>query len=208
VLEETGMIVIVGEWVLRSVCNQQRRWQQEGLRPLRVSVNVSALQFQNPSFVASVQRVLRETGVSPSLIELELTESLLMRNAEQASATIGALKTLGLGISIDDFGTGYSSLNYLRNLSVDYLKIDRSFVSEIATSARDRAIAGAIAELANALGITLIAEGVENEAQASFFSSTRYGELQGFMFSKALPPEQVRRYLMPAAGPATLAPAP
>ena len=209
VLEETGMMVVVGEWVLRQTCTQVRRWQQEGLRPLRVSVNVSSLQFQSAGFVAMVARVLRETGVAPPLVELELTESLLIRNAEQASATIGALKALGVSISIDDFGTGFSSLNYLRNLAVDYLKIDRSFVTEIATNPRDRAIANAIAELAKALGITVVAEGVETETQASFFSSIRCGELQGFMFSKALPPDQLRRFLAaaPEAVPVPAVPA-
>ena len=199
VLEDTGMMTIVGEWVLRSACTQACRWQELGMEPLRVSVNVSSQQFQSGSFVALVERVLRDTGVRPGLIELELTESLLISNAEQARATIGALKALGLWISIDDFGTGYSSLSYLRHFAVDYLKIDRSFVAELASSARDRAVATAIIELAKALDITVVAEGVETQAQAKFLSSVDCGELQGFLFCKPVPVDQLARYLASAS---------
>jgi EAL domain-containing protein (putative c-di-GMP-specific phosphodiesterase class I) len=196
VLESTGMMNAVGEWVLRSACAQIGRWQQQpGWVPLRVSVNVSAVQFQNVSFVAMVEAVLRDTGVSPDLIEFELTESLLIHDPEQANATIQALKALGIRIALDDFGTGYSSLNYLRHFAVDYLKIDRSFVIEIATNARDRAVATAIIELARALNITVVAEGVETEAQAAFFSDLHCGELQGFLFCKPLPVDQLQPYL-------------
>ena len=199
VLEDTGMMTIVGEWVLRTACAQIGRWREEGVQALRVSVNVSSMQFQNSTFVAMVERVLADTGVAPELIELELTESLLITNPEQARVTIGALKKLGIRIAIDDFGTGYSSLNYLRHFNVDYLKIDRSFVTEIATNARDRAVATAITELAKALDITVVAEGVETEAQAAFFCATHCGELQGFLFCKPLPVEQLRVYLAAAA---------
>ena len=198
VLEDTGMMIIVGEWVLRSACSQARRWQQERREPLRVSVNVSSLQFQSANFVAMVERVLADTGVPPALVELELTESLLIENAEQARCTIAALKALGLRIAIDDFGTGYSSLNYLRHFAVDYLKIDRSFVTDIASNSRDRAVAIAITELARALGITVVAEGVETAAQAVFFSGIHCGELQGFLFSKALPVDRLERFLAQA----------
>lgn len=199
VLEDTGMMLLVGEWVLRSVCNQIRRWQQEGQEPLRVSVNVSSLQFQGASFVAMVERVLRDTGAPPALLEIELTESLLIKNAEQARTTLAALKALGLRVSIDDFGTGYSSLNYLRHLSVDYLKIDRSFVTNIASNSRDGAVVVAITELARALNIAVVAEGVETEAQAAFFSGIHCGELQGFLFSPALPIDQLRYFLAQAS---------
>jgi len=196
VLESTGMMNAVGEWVLRSACAQICRWQQQpGWVPLRVSVNVSAVQFQNDTFVAMVEAVLRDTGVPPGLIEFELTESLLIHDPERANATIQALKALGIRIALDDFGTGYSSLNYLRHFAVDYLKIDRSFVTEIATNARDRAVATAIIELARALNITVVAEGVETEAQATFFSDLQCGELQGFLFCKPLPVDQLQHYL-------------
>jgi diguanylate cyclase (GGDEF)-like protein len=195
VLEETGMMAIVGEWVLRSACTQIRRWRQQGMAPLRVSVNVSSVQFQSATFVATVARVLGDCAIDPALIELELTESLLISNAAQASEAIDALKALGVRISIDDFGTGYSSLNYLRHFAVDYLKIDRSFVTEIATNARDRAVAKAIIDLAKALDITVVAEGVETEAQAAFFSGMDCGELQGFLFCRPLPVDQLQRFL-------------
>ncbi len=198
VLEDTGMMTIVGEWVLRSACMQVCHWRAEGMAPLRVSVNVSPVQFQNNAFVPMVQRVLRETGAPAELIEIELTESLLIANVEQARSTISALKALGLRISIDDFGTGYSSLNYLRHFAVDYLKIDRSFVTDIANSPRDRAVVVAIIELAKALDITVVAEGVETEAQATFFADAHCHELQGFLFCRPLPVAELGRYLAAA----------
>lgn len=197
VLEDTGMMTAVGEWVLRSACGQICNWQLLHCAPLRVSVNVSPSQFRNANFVAMVESVLRDTGASPALLELELTESLLIGNPEQASATINALKALGISIALDDFGTGYSSLNYLRHFAVDYLKVDRSFVTEIATNGRDRAVATAIIELAAALDIKVVAEGVETEAQAAFFACMQGGELQGFLFSKPLPVRELLRYLAP-----------
>jgi diguanylate cyclase (GGDEF)-like protein len=199
VLEDTGMMTIVGEWVLRSACMQICRWRAEGMAPLRVSVNVSPVQFQNNAFVPMVRRVLRDTGAPPGLVEIELTESLLIANVDQARTTISELKALGLRISIDDFGTGYSSLNYLRHFAVDYLKIDRSFVTDIADSPRDRAVVVAIIELAKALDITVVAEGVETEAQATFFSDAHCNELQGFLFCRPLPVEALGRYLAAAA---------
>ena len=189
------MMPIVGEWVLRSACTQLRQWRDEGLPPLRVSVNVSPAQFQGAGFLAMVERVLRDTGADPSLVELELTESTLLADPEQARHALAALKGLGLSVSIDDFGTGFSSLNYLRHLAVDFLKIDRSFVSEIASSARDRAVAGAIIHLAEALGIAVVAEGVETQAQAEFFRGTHCAELQGYLFCRPLPAAQLREFL-------------
>ena len=206
VLEDTGMMTIVGEWVLRSACMQIGRWRAEGMPPLRVSVNVSSVQFQSNAFVPMVQRVLRETGAPPGLIELELTESLLIANVEQARSTIEALKALGLQISIDDFGTGYSSLNYLRQFAVDYLKIDRSFVKDIAGNPRDRAVVVAIIELAKALDITVVAEGVETEAQAAFFADADCDELQGFLFCRPLPVDQLGRHLAAASKAADVHP--
>ena len=198
VLEDTGMMTIVGEWVLRSACTQVMRWREAGMAPLRVSVNVSSLQFQSASFVTMVQRVLRDTAVPPELIELELTESVLISNAEQARATISALKAIGVRVSIDDFGTGFSSLNYLRRMDVDYVKIDRSFVTDIVNNTRDQAVATAIVELARALNMTVVAEGVETEAQARFFTGVECGELQGFLFCKPLPVGQLERFLAAA----------
>ena len=201
VLEDTGMMPIVGEWVLRTACTQVCRWQQANMPPLRVSVNVSSVQFQSRTFVPMVERVLHQTGAPASLIELELTESLLITNAEQASATIAELKALGLCISIDDFGTGYSSLNYLRNFSVDFLKIDRSFVSGVATHPRDHAVAAAIIELARALKMSVVAEGVETETQAAMLTSAGCDELQGYLFSRPLPVAEIESYLTATNSP-------
>ena len=195
VLEDTGMMGLVGEWVLRSACTQIGRWHSAGQAPLRVSVNVSSSQFQSANFVTVVERVLHDTGVPPALVELELTESMLIGNSGQARDMLRALKALGVSIAIDDFGTGYSSLNYLRHFAVDYLKIDRSFVTDIATNPRDRAVARAISELAQALDIPVVAEGVETEAQAAFFSGIHCGELQGFLFSRPVPVHQLEAFL-------------
>jgi len=191
VLEDIGMMPIVGEWVLRGACMQVRAWQQQGRQPLRVSVNVSPVQFQAPGFVAMVRRVLQDTGVPPALIELELTETLLMAHPQQASDTLDAIRAMGVRLSIDDFGTGFSSLNYLRHFAVDYLKIDRSFTAEIASDARARAVVQAIIDVAAALKIGVVAEGVETGAQADFYTAAGCGELQGFLFSRPLPPEQL-----------------
>lgn len=201
VLEDMGMMSMVGEWVLRSACTQINTWRQSGKAPARVSVNISTSQFQGPGFVPMVARVLADSGVSPSLIELELTETLLIANPDQARATLTALKALGVSISIDDFGTGYSSLNYLRHFAVDYLKIDRSFITHIATVERDRAVATAITELARALGITVVAEGVETEAQAAILSGIHCGELQGYLFSRPQAPESVEGFLESRVAP-------
>ncbi|QTN24743.1 EAL domain-containing protein [Rhizobacter sp. AJA081-3] len=194
-LEDTGMMPIVGEWVLRTACAQTRAWHEAGMAPLRVSVNVSTSQFQSDTFVPMVRRVLAESGAVPAQLELELTESLLIAHADRARTTIAELKAMGLRISIDDFGTGYSSLNYLRHLDVDFLKIDRSFVTDIASNPRDRAVASAIIELAGALDIAVVAEGVETQAQAAFFSSTPCAELQGFLFCRPLPAQRVMGFV-------------
>lgn len=201
VLEETGMIHLVGEWVLRSACEQHRCWADAGFAPVRVSVNISARQFQNPGFAATVTRILAATGVQPDAIELELTESLLITNPQQASVSLKALKALGLRLAIDDFGLGYSSLGYLRDFEVDCLKIDRSFVSDVTSNPRDRALAAAIVQLAGSLGISVVAEGVETDAQAAFFTELECNELQGFLFCKPLPATQITRYLGNAAVP-------
>ena len=207
-LEETGLMLKVGEWVLHSACAQAEQWRREGFEPLRISVNVSALQFQSQDFLPMVRRALAQSGIEPTLVELEMTESLLIGNVEQARITIAALKALGLSISIDDFGTGFSSLNYLRHFDIDYLKIDRSFTTKLATDARARAVATAIADLARALHMSVVAEGVETEAQAEFYRSIQCSELQGYLFCKPLPADQVRSYLTTTHTPARVTPTP
>jgi diguanylate cyclase (GGDEF)-like protein len=198
VLEEAGMMVSVGEWVFRRVCCQICNWQQQGREPLAISVNVSSVQFQSATFVGMVERVLADTGIAPGLIELDATELLLNSSREQAHATLAALKALGLRISIDGCATGYSSPNDLLHFCVDNLKIDRSFLVELATSANDQALAAGVIELARKLGISVVAQGVETEAQAAFFSGMSNCQLQGFLFCRPLPVEQLRRFLASA----------
>jgi diguanylate cyclase (GGDEF)-like protein len=195
VLEEAGMMVNVGEWVFRGVCCRICRWQQQGCEPLAVSVNVSSVQFQSATFVAMVERVLAETGVAPGLIELDATELLLNSSREQAHATLAALKALGVRISIDGCATAYSSPDDLLHFGVDKLKIDRSFLVELATSANDQALVAGMIELARELGISVVAQGVETEAQAAFFSGLPNCQLQGFLFCRPLPVEQLPRFL-------------
>jgi diguanylate cyclase (GGDEF)-like protein/PAS domain S-box-containing protein len=183
--EETGLIVPIGAWVLRTACRQNREWQQAGLGALRIAVNLSARQFAQPGLVREVARVLEETGLAPTSLEIELTESLVMVDVEAAIRIMGELKRMGVKLSIDDFGTGYSSLSYLRRFPVDVLKIDRSFVRDIASSEDDAAMVGAIIELARGLRMRVIAEGVETEAQLDYLKSRGCDEVQGHVYAKA-----------------------
>jgi EAL domain-containing protein (putative c-di-GMP-specific phosphodiesterase class I) len=203
-LEETGMVVPVGAWVLFEACRHARSWQDAGLPPLRVSVNLSSRQFRSETLFESVTEALRASRLQPQLLELELTESLLVENVEHAMGVMGKLKAIGTAISIDDFGTGYSSLGYLKRFPIDSLKIDRSFVRDIATSPKDAAIVKAISALARSLGIGLIAEGVEEVWQAEYLRGQQCTEMQGFLFSHPLPHELVidalsRAYPLPQA---------
>src|SRR5688500_658746 len=209
-LEETGLIVPVGAWVLAEACRRAKLWQSAGLPPLRVSVNLSSRQFRSEALFEAVSEALRASNLSPQLLELELTESLLVENVEHAMGVMGKLKAIGTAISIDDFGTGYSSLGYLKRFPIDSLKIDKSFVRDIATSPKDAAIVKAISALARSLGIGLIAEGVEEAWQAEFLRGRHCTEMQGFLFSRAVPPEQVvaalsRAYPLPRASAAVAA---
>jgi diguanylate cyclase (GGDEF)-like protein len=195
VLEDLGMMPRVGEWVLRTACRQLVLWRAAGCAPQRISVNVSAQQFRNSGFAATVESVLRETGAPPECLELEVTESMLIHDAVEAAATIEALRALGLRVSMDDFGTGFSSLSYLRQFKVDGLKIDRSFVRDTAHNPRDRAVARAICKLAQALGIEVVAEGVETEEQAAIFTDLGCHELQGYLFARPLPVSEIETRL-------------
>jgi diguanylate cyclase (GGDEF)-like protein/PAS domain S-box-containing protein len=184
IAENNGLILPIGEWVLRTACMQARKWQDQGLCPVPVAVNVSAVQFRQESFGRLIQRILRETGLAPEFLQLELTESVLLSNADMTLSILQEFKELGLKLSIDDFGTGYSSFSYLKHFSVDKLKIDRSFVRDIIADRDDAAITIAIIGLAKSLGIRVIAEGVENEAQIFFLQEHRCDEIQGHYFSK------------------------
>lgn len=201
-LEESGLVVPVGEWVLAEACRQAAAWREAGLEPLRVSVNLSSRQFRSDTLAAAVRQALEASGLEPAQLEVELTESVLMENMEQAMAVMGSLKALGVAISIDDFGTGYSSLGYLKRFPIDSLKIDRAFVRDLATSPKDAAIVDAIAALAKSLGIGLVAEGVEDAHQVEFLRERYCTELQGYLFGRPVPPEGVAEFLRrPAALP-------
>ncbi len=183
IAEETGMIAPIGEWVLRTACAQNKAWQDAGLPALRVAVNLSACQLRQANFVQVIERVLRDTGLAPRYLELELTESMLMHNTESAIATLTALNAMGIDISIDDFGTGYSSLAYLKRLPINALKIDKSFVSDIPGDLDDAAIASTIIVMAHHLGIRVIAEGVETQEQKDFLMTHACNAMQGYLFS-------------------------
>jgi EAL domain-containing protein (putative c-di-GMP-specific phosphodiesterase class I) len=183
--EETGLIVPIGAWVLRTACRQNCEWQRAGFGPLRIAVNLSARQFAEPGLVRDIARVLEETGLAATLLELEITESLVMDNVENAIRTMRELKRMGVQLSIDDFGTGYSSLSYLRRFPVDVLKIDRSFVRDIPGSKDDAAMVGIIIELARGLHIRVIAEGVETRAQLEYLRRRGCDEVQGHVYAQA-----------------------
>jgi len=195
--EETGLIVPLGEWVLGEACRQARAWMDQGLKPGVVSVNLSARQFRQEGLVRVVSRILEETRLDPSLLEFELTESMVMHNVEAAITTLQGLKSLGVGLSVDDFGTGYSSLSYLRQLPVDTLKIDRSFVRDIGAgeSPDDGVIAQAIISLGHALRLKVIAEGVETDAQLRFLKRHGCDEVQGFLYGEAVAPADYAKLL-------------
>lgn len=186
ILEETGLIVPVGLWVLENACEQIRRWERAGIEVECIGINLSARQFQQPHFDVHMRRVIETSGIAPGKIELEITESMLMSDPAQAIETLGRLKQLGVSLSVDDFGTGYSGLSYLKQLPLDSLKIARNFISNITHDPDDAAIALAIINLAHNLGLKVVAEGVETEAQARFLSAHHCDFLQGYFFSLPL----------------------
>jgi diguanylate cyclase (GGDEF)-like protein len=184
IAESSGLIVSIGEWVLRTACAQARKWQESGLRPVPVAVNVSAVQFCQEGFCELIRRVLEETGLDPSYLELELTERVLLSNADLMLILVQELHEMGIRLAIDDFGTGYSSLSYLRQFKVDRLKIDRSFVQDISVNADDAAITTAIINMARALHLEVLAEGVETVDQLGFLQALNCFSMQGYYFSK------------------------
>ena len=184
--EDSGLIIQLGDWALREACAQSMAWQDAGLAPMRLSVNFSARQFQQATFISSVAEILKETNLDPRWLELELTESSVMKDPEQAIEKLHEFKLMGIRVAIDDFGTGYSSLNYLKRFPIDTLKIDRSFVSDICKDPHDTAIVRAIITLGHALDLSVVAEGVETQEQLQYLSSLDCDVVQGFLFSKSL----------------------
>jgi predicted signal transduction protein with EAL and GGDEF domain len=204
VAEESGFIVAIGHWVLRQAVAQAAEWRGRGLS-LMMSINVSALQFQQPGFVEGVAAVLREAGLPAELLELELTESILVQDAQDALARLEALAALGVKLAIDDFGTGYSSLSYLKRFPIGRLKIDRSFVSGLPGDESDAGIVNAIIHMGRALRLQIVAEGVETEAQRQFLRQAGCEQYQGYLFAPALAPAAFEALLdAPAAAPKVL----
>jgi diguanylate cyclase (GGDEF)-like protein/PAS domain S-box-containing protein len=191
IAENSGLIVPLGEWVLRTACHQTREWQNAGLPTISVAVNVSAVQVRQEDFLDMVKKVLSETGLDPRCLELELTESLLLANAEAMVSVVKELKALGITVAIDDFGTGYSSFSYLKQLQLNKFKIDRSFIRDVAVNPEDATITSAIISMAKSLKLKVIAEGVETEAQMQFLRDRQCDEIQGYYFSKPLSVEEV-----------------
>jgi EAL domain-containing protein (putative c-di-GMP-specific phosphodiesterase class I) len=186
IAEETGLIVPLGEWVLREACRLGKEWHVATGRPLRVAVNISPRQVRESGFEGKVRRILEEYDFPPDLLELELTEGVVIQNDETIDAFVSDLQSLGVRIALDDFGTGYSSLNYLTRLQIDVLKIDRSFVRALGTP-RNESITLAVLALARTLSIDVVAEGVETEAQLEFFEQQGPVEVQGYYFARPMP---------------------
>lgn len=196
VAEETGLIIELGEWVLRAACRQQRAWHKKGLTDFCMSVNLSAKQFAPRNLVKTVRSVLEETGTDPSSLKLEITETGLMQDVARAQDALRELAAMGVGLAIDDFGTGYSSLSYLKTLPIHTLKVDRSFVNDVATDPDDAAIVSATIGLAHSLGLRVIAEGVETSHQLSFLAGQRCDEGQGYYFSSPLESTEMEHLLV------------
>jgi EAL domain-containing protein (putative c-di-GMP-specific phosphodiesterase class I) len=187
VAEMSGLIVPIGEWVMQEACRQAQDWQQRGADPISVAVNVSARQFKDPEFVTKIAQCLESTGLDPHLLELELTESIVMEDPVNNAARLNKIRDLGVSISIDDFGTGYSSLSYLRQFPIDTLKIDRSFVRDVHIDTHNAAIVTAILAMAHQLQIGVVAEGIETNEQQEFLAKHGCGIGQGYYFSKPVP---------------------
>jgi diguanylate cyclase (GGDEF)-like protein len=191
VAEESGLILAIGDWVIREACKQAREWQQRKLPPLRVAVNVSPLQFRQANFVKKISAALKEFSLDATFLEIELTEATLMSNAETSVNLLNELSELGVVVAVDDFGTGYSSMSYLQRFPIDKLKIDRSFISDVASNTGDASIVRAIISLAHGLRLKVIAEGVESEEQLGILRRMGCDQYQGFYRSAAVPPADI-----------------
>ncbi|MCT7955760.1 EAL domain-containing response regulator [Laspinema palackyanum] len=193
--EQTGLIAPIGEWVLQTACNQTKSWQSEGLPPVRVAVNLSFRQFNQVDLSERLVRILDQSGLDPSYLELELTESILVQNVELTIAKLKELKSMGVQISLDDFGTGYSSLSYLQQFPFDLLKIDRCFVQDINTNSTNAALTNAIIQMAHSLNLKVIAEGVETPEELAVLYENKCDNIQGYLFSRPVKAEEFKRML-------------
>jgi diguanylate cyclase (GGDEF)-like protein len=193
IIEELDLIMPLGNWVIRQVCIQSRRWQDAGYPPVPIAVNISPLQFSNEDFAENVSQILRETGHEPRLLELELTENLLMKNFRESARQMRRLKNLGVRIAMDDFGTGYSSLSHLHRLPIDVLKIDRSFIEKLTGTGTTRPIVEAVLSMAHKLGLWVVAEGVETEEQMHMLREAGCNSIQGYLFAKPAPANEAER---------------
>jgi EAL domain-containing protein (putative c-di-GMP-specific phosphodiesterase class I) len=195
IAEESGLIVPIGQWVLLEACRQARAWMDAGLPPVRIAVNVSALQFAAKDFLSSVRAVLISTGMDPSNLELELTETVLMQDAESAVQTLRALKAIGVQLAVDDFGVGYSSFSYLRKFPLDALKVDRSFISDIFSNPDNAMILSALINIGKSLKHRVVVEGVETEEQLHFLRQEGCSEGQGYFFCRPVIAEKFAEFL-------------
>ena len=201
VAEDSGLIVPLSKWVLAQACRQACSWQAAGLPRLCMSVNVSAIDFRQRGFVEGIEQVLKQTGLDPSLLELEITEGVLMQNVDATVTALNRIKAMGVRLAIDDFGTGYSSLSYLRRFPIDVLKIDQSFIRGLSRDINDAALVSAIISLGKSLKLTIIAEGVETLEQLDFLKAHQCEEGQGYYFSKAVAPDDFVHYLTSVKSP-------
>ncbi|HEX5863260.1 MAG TPA: bifunctional diguanylate cyclase/phosphodiesterase, partial [Casimicrobiaceae bacterium] len=195
VAEDCGLILPIGNWVLRTACEQARTWAEAGLPVGTIAVNVSALELWNENFLQGLLAILRETNLDPRLLELELTESVLMKRAESTKVILQALRERGVQVAVDDFGTGYSSLSYLRKFPIDTLKIDQSFVREITTGPDQATMVTAVISMARSLKLRVVAEGVETSEELAFLRANQCDEAQGYYFSRPVPPQEFAKLL-------------
>ena len=193
--EDSGLIVPIGEWVMRAACTQNRVWQERGLKPVSIAVNLSMRQFRQKNFLDAVARILKETGLDPKYLDLELTESVLMEDAESVIDILNKLKATGIRLTIDDFGTGYSSLEYLKRMPINMLKIAQSFIRDITSDPDDATIATTIIRMGHSLGIEVIAEGVETVEQLNLLKGMQCDKIQGYLASRPVPAGEVEKFL-------------